>query len=582
MKGMQMRISIILFLLAGLLSCKTGPEVSEFDVTIRLPNEPESLHPIFSKSIHAAQIESLILLPVTEYDPFSLTLSPLLITDIPTGEVVKEGDHANTKMYKMTFRPEAVWADGKPVTAEDYLFTLKAVNNPHVNAGTWKGVLDDVLDVEIDPSDHKRVSVFMNNTIFLGLENASNFNIYPAHIYDPENIMAGFTLEELRAENKTWTPEQDSLLKRFATRFESPEFFRETITGAGPYELDQWMTGEYIRLKRKQNWWGDQLKDKPLLLEAYPSMITYRIILDAAAAEAALKNGEIDLMAEVPASSFTKLREDGDWKDKLQFATPPVMVVYYLELNARDSILADQRVRKALAYAIDYDGIVNNLLKGMANKTVGPIHPNSSYFNKELQPLSQDINAAIALLKEAGWSDTNGDGTPDKKIDGKQQELHLEIKTTNKEEGMAISNIVKENAAKAGFDIEIVIVDPSQLQQDGRQRNFDIMPLRTAAFPQLYDPYPVWHSESDREGGSNRSGFHTSELDRVIEELRTTSDPKVMETNYKKFQQILYDQQASIYLYVPYERIVASKRLELKTSSRRPGYFENLLKPSGS
>ena len=55
-------------------------------------------------------------------------------------------------------------------------------------------------------------------------------------------------------------------------------------------------------------------------------------------------------------------------------------------------------------------------------------------------------------------------------INGKRKELHLEIKITNKEEGMAIANIVKENAAKAGFDIEIVVVDPSQLQQDVRQQ----------------------------------------------------------------------------------------------------------------
>src|SRR6188768_589171 len=118
MNKLTIPLAACCILLTGLFSCKNSPEVSSFEVTIRLPNEPESLHPIFSKSLHASQIESLILLPVSEYDPFTLNLTPILITEIPTAEIVKEGKHANRKMFKMTFRPEAVWADGQPVTAE--------------------------------------------------------------------------------------------------------------------------------------------------------------------------------------------------------------------------------------------------------------------------------------------------------------------------------------------------------------------------------------------------------------------------------------------------------------------------------
>src|SRR6187551_3095454 len=121
------RITIYLLAAMGMFSCKNAPETSSLSVTLRLPNEPESLNPIFSKSIYAAPLESLILLPVAEYDPVSLALTPLLITHVPTGEKVTEGKHANGKVFKLEFRPEATWADGKPVTGEDYLFTVKAV-----------------------------------------------------------------------------------------------------------------------------------------------------------------------------------------------------------------------------------------------------------------------------------------------------------------------------------------------------------------------------------------------------------------------------------------------------------------------
>lgn len=561
--------------------CQTDRQGSSLTVRIRLPNEPDCLHPIYSKSAYAVQIESLIMLPAAEYDPVSLTLSPLLIEEIPQPSVVTSGPYQHDKVYHLQFRPEAVWADGKPVTAEDYLFTVKTVYNPYVLVPSYTSFLDFIHGISPDPSDPKKVSVYVDSSYILGLETVVNFNIYPSHVYDPEQIMSEFSLEQLRDTATRWTPEQDTLLKKFATAFESPKYLREIVTGSGPYELASWTTGEYIHLKRKSAWWGDQIKDRPMLLHAYPEEIHYRIILDAAAAEAAMKAGEIDLMAEVPAADFVSLREDAKWKNEFQFLTPQLMQVNYLELNTRDSILADRRIRQALAYSIDYKGILDNVMKGLASRTVGPIHPQKPYFDSDLQPIQQDLNRSMALIREAGWSDTNGNGIPDKKIGGKLEELQLNIEITNKEEGNTIANIVKSNAAKAGFDIQIKIVDPSQMTQDIKQRHFEITPIRLPAYPNADDPFPIWHSTSDRPGGSNRSGFHSPALDSAIVEIRTASTPESRNSAYRRFQEIIYEAQPSIFLYVPLERIIASRRVELITSSRRPGYFENLMKPAG-
>ena len=167
-------------------------------------------------------------------------------------------------------------------------------------------------------------------------------------------------------------------------------------------------------------------------------------------------------------------------------------------------------------------------------------------------------------------------------IGGKREELKLSIKLSNKAEGMAIANIVKENAAKAGFDIQLDVIDPGQVQQDLRQHNYQIMPLRISFYPSPDDPFTLWHSTNDSPGGSNRSGFHTPELDQLIENLRSSTDSEERAAGYKKFQEIIYAAQPVIFLSVPLERIIASKRIQLQTSSRRPGYFENLIKPAGS
>ena len=65
------------------------------------------------------------------------------------------------------------------------------------------------------------------------------------------------------------------------------------------------------------------------------------------------------------------------------------------------------------------------------------------------------------------------------------------------------------------------------------------MPLRVRAFPSVDDPFPIWHSSNDRQGGSNRSGFRSAELDKVIDDLRTTDDPEERDPPYKEFQQII-------------------------------------------
>ena len=125
-----------------------------------------------------------------------------------------------------------------------------------------------------------------------------------------------------------------------------------------------------------------------------------------------------------------------------------------------------------------------------------------------------------------------------------------------------------------------MIVEPSQIRQDVRQRNFDLLPLRIRAFPHIDDPYAIWHSDNDRQGGGNRSGFRSEELDLTIETLRNSDDPGTQEAALKKFQEIIYEKQAGIFLYTPLERIVTSRRIESPSSSRRPGYFENLIQPA--
>ncbi len=525
-----------------------------------------------TKSSFGLQIASLVLLPAAEFDPVSLQLSPLLLSEIPVAQPVDAGPHAGGTMYQLNFRPEAEWDNGSPVTSKDYIFTIKAAFNPHLTGSSWKSFFEYVSEIRTDPANPKSVQVFFDSTYILALEALTNINIYPAHVYDPQNLLSAFPINEMIDADHTWTPAQDSTLKQYASAFQSVTFLRDTVQGAGPYQFESWTTGEFIRLKRKENWWGDKVANGPLLLKAYPDELTYKFISDAATAEAAMKSGDVDVLSEVPVSDFLQFMQDPEWKDKFEFDTPAIQQIFYIELNQRDAILSDKKIRQALAYAIDYNGIMNNLLQGLGQRTIGPVHPDRKYFHKGLQPMQQDLNKSMALIEEAGWKDTNGDGSPDKMLNGKREELVVDIKITNKEEGQKLATIIKDNAKRAGITVNIVPVDPSQFSQDMRALNFDMAPMRSRPQGSLDDFYPTYFSTSS----SNRSGIHNAKVDSVITEIRTADSAAQRDSGYYALQEILYEEQPAIYLYVPMDRIIISKRFKTISSSRKPGYFENL------
>ena len=560
-----------------LFSCANDNTIEDksFEVTVRIPVEPDNINPTRSTSSYATPIESLIMYPLAEYDPFTFEMSPLLVKGLARKEEITEGPFTGGLRFYYEMRPQARWDDGSPVTAEDYLFTLKAVMNPLVSAASWRGFLAFIKDVEIDPDDPAKFAVVVSEPYMLAEVVTCNFNIFPKHVYDPNGHLDHLTLRQLHDEEGVESLiASDSSLQLFADEFASVRFNRDVAEGSGPYRLVEWETGQHITLERKKDWWGDDVADAPDLMHAYPDKIVYRIIADEAIALNALKDGTIDLIADVSANNFVELRDDSEWSGKLSFLTPQVMRYNYLELNNRHPILAEYAVRRALAHAVDYDAIIESLVQGMATRTIGPFHPSKNYYHDGLEPLEYDLDQARSVLEEGGWSDTNGDGTVDKMIDGKRTELQLEVTVSQRPTGQQVALLIKESASRVGIGLDMVISD--NLMQDVRQRDFEVLPMRNSTSPSINDPYQLWHSESDQPGGINRSGYHDETADALIERIRTTDDEAERIQLFRDLQEEIYEDQPVIFLYVPLERIVTSNRIVVKPSSRRPGYFENL------
>ena len=583
MKGFR-HVGHFMMLLAfiGLGSCASDSNVNEgpFEVVIRVSGEPDNLNPTRSRSSSALAIGAMIFPAMAEYDATTLELTPILVEALAEVSPVTEGPFLGGERYAYNFRQEATWSDGTPVTGEDYAFTLKAVLNPEVNAAAWRSFLSFIVDVELDPGDPKAFTAIVQEPYMLAEVVTCNFNLLPRSVYDPEGLLDNFSVAELHSDSiDLLSPEKRDILKQFAEQFADVKFNRDVVEGAGAYALKEWVTGQYLILERKENWWGEGLEGLPDGLLAVPDQITYRFIPDETAALSALKDGSVDVISGVSANAFVQMRDDPQWADQFQFLTPSLLQYRYLEVNNRSAILSDRDVRRALAYAVDYEAIINNIELGMGERTVGPFPPSKDYYNSKLPLIEQNLDEAREILREDGWLDTDNDGIVDREIDGERQELELEIITTQSPAGQQVALILKESAAQIGIGIEIVTKDVNAWRQAIRNREFDLLPMQTRTSPAPNDPYQNWHSNSDAPGGNNRSGFRNSEVDDVIENIRSAEDASERRPLYLQLQELMYEEQPVIFLYVPLERIIASKRIELKASSRRPGYFENTFKP---
>ncbi|MBK9270468.1 MAG: hypothetical protein IPM48_02635 [Saprospiraceae bacterium] len=572
---MNLKISLSHYILVFLyflhLACKPESSNQFFHLKIRVKEEPDCLQPIVSQSSLATQIEILIMPPLFEYSPDQLELSPMLVKELKAPVQINDSVLA----YDYEIFENATWDDGQPVIAKDVAFTIKSALNPHLRNGSWRGFFQNIYDVDIDLQNPKKFRAMVKSSYMLSREMTGNFCIYPAHVYDTGKVLEAFSIPELViGDSSSMGKDRWVLLQNYARDFESEAYCKKIITGCGPYRLKSWETGKRIVLEKKSNWWGESLvKDFPLL-SAEAHQIEYIVIPEEASAVIALKNGQIDLVSDVSARQFDELKSN----PAFEVATPAVMQYYYLEINHRNIFLSRLEVRKALARLLDLDQFISTQMNGLASRIIGPVLPGKSYYHKELSPVAYSPQEAKNILTEAGWSDSNQDGTLDLEINGQRKELILQLSVTGNEIGKNLGILLQEEAKKIGIKIEVISKESAVFMKDRKNFQFELATMASRQSPSLWDPFQSWHTQQSNPGGFNVSGYGNTVTDSLIMAIRNAKDDIQRKKAYMDFQQILYDDQAHIFLFSPLEKIVYRKGLELIPTMRRPGYVENMIR----
>ncbi len=581
--------NLFLTLMLGLLAvtaCKKEAAIdykrTDNTAIIRLRVEPGSLHPVLVTDNYGRQLVMQMFMYLITLDPETYEYIPFLAKARPVVAEITEGPYAGGLSYTFEIHDEAVWDDGTPVTGHDYVFSLKAVLNPLVPAQRLRPYLAFIKDVQVDADNPKKFTVFTNEKYILGEEAVSStFVVMPEAFYDPEGFMKTIALTDLTDPEKAAALAQNEpRLQQFAGLFSDPKYAREKgfISGCGPYQFEEWQTGQKIILTKKANWWGDALANRYRALRAYPDRYEYLPVGEDATAVAAMRAEDMDVVTDIPTKDFLELREDPYVRERFNFYTPTMMAYAVLYMNNKNPKLADKRVRRAIAHAINVDEIIETIYDGFGQRAIVPLNPGAVYYNKNLQPVPFDIAAARKLLSEAGWEDTNKNGTVDKEINGERVELSLScFVAASSETGRNALLLAQEGLRQAGITLEIVPQEFAVFMDEVRRENYEMASGGRTILSSLWDPFQDWHSES-ASGGDNHNKFRNAAADKLIEEIRVTLDEGKRNDLYRQLQAIIYEEQPGIFLFHRTATLAIHKRFEAISFSDLPNYVPGELR----
>src|SRR5215475_2032206 len=352
-----------------------------------LSAEPEQLNPFTSSDGYARDVlDDNIFQSLLTRDRKTLEIQPYLAQARPS----ISADHLT---YTFKLRRDVRFQDGRPVTGEDVLFSVKAIKCPLVNAPHLRVYFNALIDAEL--VDAETIKMRMKEPYFLN-ESVLGSNIYiiPRHYYDPENLLGKVTVRDLLQDpNKL-----SDGVKRFADNFNKN--YNRNPLGTGPYKFKSWKTGQEIELVRDPNYWA---KDKAGLDQFYLDRIRFRIINNDDAALVTLKSGGIDYIERLNPVQGVRGTSSERFKrgfKKLEYFTP---YYAYIGWNNNHPIFRDKRVRQAMTYFTDRKQIVKTILFGYGEVVDSPIYIFRPEYNKALFSYPYDPNKAMELLKEAGW-----------------------------------------------------------------------------------------------------------------------------------------------------------------------------------
>jgi peptide/nickel transport system substrate-binding protein len=354
-------------------------------VRIAVGADPQNLMPYGSASADASLINGFLFRMLADTDRDLVSFTPMLARSWEWS--------ADSLDLTLHLRDDARWSDGRPVTADDVVFTHEVAQDSLVNwrSRHWKQEIAACTAVSPHTVRYRLKRVFPD-----AFRYAKEGFVLPRHVY--ADVDRSHWEEGARA--------------------------RQPV-GCGPYVLARWEPGQRLVLEPNPHYYDrDRIRLDRLVFEIVP---------DPATRLAQLRAGAIDFLDDVPA------REAAAWRDAggdIRVLACPGRSYDYIAYNRHDPLFASRNVREALTRAIDREAIVRGLCYGFAEVFESPFVPIVWAYDRDRPPTPFDRDGARRLLAAEGWHDADGDGWLER--DGKVFEFTLLVSDTELRRAVAV------------------------------------------------------------------------------------------------------------------------------------------------
>lgn len=458
------------------------------ELFVGLSNEPKSWEPAVNGGTAQRAVKLLVYRGLYNYGKDGL-LTPELASGVEISE--------DALTYTFTLI-DATFHNGDPVTAEDVKFTFERIALEETGA-TFSKQLSVISSINV--IDSKTVEFVLSQPMAPLLD----------YLALPESVIVSKNYSEANAGDINTNP-----------------------MGAGPYKFVEYSSGQRAVVEKFDGFYKSGLPKT--------DKITFLFYPDANTRVAALQARDVDLIEYVPWKDVPMIKADSSLQ--LLGGTGPFMGLIF---NTTYGPFSDPLVRKAIAYAIDRQVVIDTAFSGAGEQIFGMNVPSSSiaYDEKFTNYFSYDPEIAKAMLAEAGYPN----GFKARLLATSQYEFH---------QNTAIA--VQAELAKIGIEVELDLPDWATRLEQNLAGDYDFLVVGTAgdvADPDFLSDY----YQSGEIRLNNAPGYANPEVDELLAKGRATVDPAERKAIYARLQEIVLDESPLVYLMWRDQSYAASAEL---------------------
>ncbi|MEI0605975.1 peptide ABC transporter substrate-binding protein [Brachyspira pulli] len=512
-------LAIIFVIVFSSVSCKKNAAVTDDEgIIVNLSVEPKTIDPSLNAQIYGVIYISHVFEGLTVRDKNNQIVPGVA----EYWEISEDG-----KNYTFFLRTNSTWSDGKPVVAEDFVYSWRRQVDPKV-ASEYSYQHEPVKNAmaitrgEL-PVESLGIKAVDDHTLVVELE-----------------APTAYFLEVIAF--PTFAPLRKDIIEKYGDKWTlSPE----TYIGNGPYVMAERNIDENIIMVKNDKYWNaDTIVAKK---------ITFVLMQNGAAAVAGIKDGTLHMAYEPPQQDIPTLTEEGLIQIK------PLIATYYYPINVTNEYLKDPRVRKALSLVIDRNYIVEKVTKGgqkpaggwvpyAVNDVKGDFRINGgNLYDISKDGYAKNIEIAKQLFAEAGYP--NGEGFP-----------VIEFKTdpgNHVEIFEAVQQMWKEHL---NVDSSITQIDNALLGQTLLEKNFMIGRLYWSA--DYSDPMSMM-SLFTSYNTQNNGGYSNKRYDDLINTAMSTDDNNIrMQAMHEAEKILIQEDMGAIPIYFFTEPLLVNPKLK--------------------